>query len=131
MRPLVLFSLAFLASAGLVSCTSDDPLSPTVVDGTWGAEGVILELDENGGRVGFPCADGTLEEPVTLDRENGFEVQGEMLIGPVPVRAVLAEYRGTVRNDRMDFRIVLVESGELFGDYELVKGFHPVIRHCQ
>lgn len=131
MKPLVLSCMTCLALLCSWACSSDDLVSPPVVDGTWGAEGVILELDELGGTIGFTCADGTVKGPVTLGRDNGFNVRGEMLIGPVPRGTVAVEYRGTVRNDHMDLQIVLVDSGEVFGDYELTRGFQPVIQHCQ
>jgi hypothetical protein len=131
MKPLGLICMTCFALFLVWGCASDDPVSPPVIEGTWGAEGVILELDELGGTIGFWCADGTVDEPVTLGGDNDFAVHGEMLIGPVPRVTDAVEYRGTVRNDRMDLRIVLVDLGEVFGDYELTRGFQPVIQHCQ
>ena len=50
--------------------------SELVPNGAWGDDHVVLTVTDNGGRVEFDCAHGTLDHPLRLDDRGRFSVPG-------------------------------------------------------
>lgn len=97
--------------------------------GVWGGQHLRVEVSDDGARLDFDAARGVIEQPVTLDGEGRFSVQGTYTVergGPVregeepePQPAV---YSGAVRGKEMTLNVKLTETKEELGPYTLTLG---------
>ena len=100
-----LLLLAGSALIGLAACKGE-----VVPNGAWGDDHVSLTVSDNGGRVEFDCAHGTIDHPLRLDDLGRFSVPGTYVpehSGPVQrgekVESRPARYQG--RLDRAEDRV--------------------------
>lgn len=103
---------------------------------TWGGTYVSITVTTGGGAVHFECAEGRIDERITL-RDGRFDVRGVYWPGtggPVGVDTTRvprpARYLGTVREDRMTLMVILTDTGETLGIYYLQKGRSPGMVRC-
>jgi hypothetical protein len=103
---------------------------------TWGGSHIGIEITVSGGTVQYDCAMGRIDQPITV-REGHFDVTGVHWPGqggPVGVDTTQAgrpaRYLGTVRGDRMTLIVILTDTGETLGLYQLRKGASPFIVAC-
>jgi len=106
-----------------------------VPEGEWGGEHVSLTVEGAGGTVGFDCAHGSLDEPLTLDASGRFDVKGRLVTEVGPIRrdaetARLARYRGESDGRHMSLEVTL-EGGENVGAFSLVKGDSARLFKCR
>ena len=99
--------LVFCACALLAGCRGE-----RVPNGGWGGDHVLLTVTDNGGRVEFNCAHGTLDHPLRLDDEGRFNVVGTFApehAGPVlqPEESRPARYAGRIDRDKIEFTVTL------------------------
>ncbi len=79
--------------------------------GTWGGNHVNLEVTNEGAGFEFDCARGSTNQPITLDENGNFEVDGTYeRAGPGPTReggknAIDVRFTGTVTGDTMDLTV--------------------------
>lgn len=117
-------------------------------NGTWGGRHVRLDVGSRGARVEFDCAHGTLEGPVTLDRDNRFDVRGTFTRergGPVRVppdaadgqtppdegeETFPARYTGRLRGKSLSLTVTNLDTGEKVGTFSLGHGEQPVLTKC-
>ena len=107
------------------------PSTPQSADesaNVWGGEHVEMELTKTGANLDFDCAVGTIDQPLAVNADGKFRAVGTYTRErPGPVRgngnpAAAATYIGTIKGESMHLEIVLVNSKETVGIFELVRG---------
>ena len=75
-NPIFLFALLFVVVG--VSACKDDSTGPTAfrVEGTWGAEHIVLTADRSGGTLEYDCAVGTIYQPLIVGSDGQFDLVG-------------------------------------------------------
>lgn len=120
-----------LRSGGADGSASD------VKRGTWGGRGMALELAGESGRTEYDCAHGTIDQPLTLDREGRFDARGTYVPekgGPQregqepPQRP--ARHTGKVEGDTMTITVTLTDNDQTIGTYTLTFGKSGFLRKC-
>ena len=104
--------------------------------GTWGGDGVRLEVGERGAEVEFDCAHGSMGK-ISPGRNGRFEVRGVFVrerggperIGGEP-EGEPARYSGRVEGERMTLRVTLTDSNTDAGTFTLTRGKAGRLRKC-
>jgi hypothetical protein len=106
--------------------------------GTWGGEHIGLEVSDEGGRVEYDCAHGTIDEQLVTDARGGFELRGTHVRergGPVrkdePEERHPAVYKGQIEGDTMTLAVTESDTGESVGTFTLTLGRRPRITKCR
>jgi hypothetical protein len=120
-----------LASVLLSGCRGE-----RVPNGSWGDDHVVLTVTDNGGRVEFDCARGTLDHPLRLDDRGRFSVAGTFVPGyGGPVRAGEesqsrpARYQGRLDRQKLEFTVT-VEGQTGQGPFTVTLGKAPKLTKC-
>ena len=105
--------------------------------GTWGAQGISMEVTGNGAEIGYDCAHGSITEKIVLDGQGRFSARGRHVREhPGPTRegedrsGQPATYRGSVNGDTMNLTVILSDSNETVGTFTLTQGKSGRIRRC-
>jgi hypothetical protein len=127
-----------LALAGLLVAACQSVAAPTApLTGSWGGQHIGLTLTAEGGRLDYDCAAGTIDPPLSLDRDSWFHARGTHSpgqggpdrIGYEPPR-LPATYEGWVRGDRMTLRVRVPSTGAELGPFTLRRGAEPILVRC-
>jgi hypothetical protein len=120
-----------LAGVLLSGCRDD-----SVPNGAWGGDHAVLTVSDNGGRVEFDCAHGTLDYPLHLDDGGRFSVAGTFVPehgGPVRPGEVpesqTARYQGRLDRQKLEFTVT-VEGQTGQGPFEVTLGKGPKLTKC-
>jgi len=120
-----------LAGVLLVGCRGE-----TVPNGAWGGDHVVLTVTDNGGRVEFDCAHGSLDHPLRLDDRGHFSVAGTFVPehgGPVRSGEVPesrpARYQGRLDRQKLEFTVT-VEGQTGQGPFTVTLGKGPKVTKC-
>ncbi len=118
---LLIFALTFLAAACRDSVTG--PKEDRVRLGSWGGAAAGLEVTETGATAKFSCGRGIISQPLILDREDRFDVPATHFIeiGPASISHP-ARYTGRADGNRMTLTVMLLDTGQVFGPFNLVFG---------
>jgi hypothetical protein len=126
---------AVVLLALLCTACSSDPSGP-LEQGSWGGEGVSLQVKSTGAHLEFDCATGDITELPVLD--NGkFTANGTVTVGhggPIfeneqpDVRS--ATYSGDVSGQHMTLDIAVGGSSPFSLHYELLLNAPPIIHRC-
>jgi len=131
---LCVFSLLLLALWQSGSCRSVKMATMSqeqhpVAAGIWGGQNAQLDVTEDGARIRFSCARGSIEQPVKLDAEGRFSVEGTFTaeaMGPQrednPPKSRPAVYTGSVKDQEMTLTVTLKETKEEAGKFTLTHG---------
>ena len=120
----------FLAGILLCGCRGE-----RVPNGSWGADHVVLTVTDNGGRVEFDCAHGTLDHPLRLDDRGRFSVAGTFVPGGGPILAGEepqsrpARYQGRLDRQKLEFTVT-VEGQPAHDPYTVTLGKAPKLTKC-
>jgi len=124
------------AALGLLLAGCGDITSFSLSISTWGGSHIAIEVTVSGGTVLYDCAMGRIDQPIEV-RNGNFDVTGVHWPGqggPIGVDTTRAgrpaRYLGTVRGDRMTLTVILTDTGETLGLYQLRKGASPLIVAC-
>jgi hypothetical protein len=105
--------------------------------GTWGGQHVNLDATPAGARLEFDCAQGTIDQAITLDAHNSFDLPGTFTAehgGPVRIdeqpASHPARYTGRVEGERLTLTITLADTQKPIGTYTLVHGQTARIYRC-
>jgi len=105
--------------------------------GTWGAQGISMEVTDNGANLGYDCAHGSITEKIILDGQGHFSATGRHVRDhPGPLRSdedqngQRATYTGSVNGDTMNLTVTLSDSHETVGTYTLTHGRSGRIHRC-
>ena len=107
MLPTLPIPIVLLLSVGCRDSVTG-PSSARVRLGIWGGEAAGLQVTESGGTASFLCGQGTIDEPMLLDRDGRFDVSGT-LEGKLPPSRP-ARYSGRVDGDRIILTVRLRDS---------------------
>ena len=121
-----------LAGLSLAGCRGE-----LVPNGAWGDDHVVLTVNDNGGRVEFDCAHGTLDHPLQLDDRGRFSVPGTFVRergGPVrpgePVEKNPARYQGRLDRQKLEFTVTL-EGQAAQGPFTVTLAKPPKLEKCR
>ena len=113
------------------------PAQRSDVKGTWGAQGIVMEVTDNGAEIGYDCAHGSITEKIVLDAQGRFSARGRHVTehpGPIRVgeeqKEQAATYGGSVSGDTMTLRVILSDSNETVGTFTLTHGKSGRLRRC-
>ena len=121
-----------LACVLLAGCRGD-----AVPNGAWGGDHVVLTVSDNGARVEFDCAHGTLDHPLRVDDRGQFSVAGTFVLdhsGPVRADEVAAvhtaRYQGRIDRQKVEFTLT-VEGQTAQGPYTVTLAKAPKLEKCR
>lgn len=107
------------------------------ISGTWGGQGISMEVTDSGATLDFDCASGAITEAIALDNAGKFSVKGRFAPHrPGPTRedddnqGQPATYSGVVDGENLTLTITLTKNSEKVGDFTLGHGKMGRIRRC-
>lgn len=107
------------------------------MNGTWGGQGVSMEVTDSGASLDFDCATGSITEAIVPDSAGKFTVKGLFARQrPGPTRegeendGQAATYAGVVSGENLTLTITLARSNEKAGPFTLGHGKPARIRKC-
>lgn len=135
MKLVIAFGLIqFLFAPSFLSAASNRKRAQ---EGTWGGLHIEMNVTRNGATLRYDCAEGSIDEPLVLDRRGQFKARGKHKAShPGPIReneadnSVAAIYTGKVVGNRMTLTVRLANSNETVDTFELVFGQGGRIRRC-
>ena len=120
-----------------VSMNSNSTPQSSDVKGTWGAQGISMEVTDSGADIGYDCAHGSITEKIVLDSQGHFSARGRHASehgGPIRLGEEKndrpATYRGSVKGDTMTLTVTLSGSDETVGTFTLTHGKSGRLRRC-
>ncbi|MFN2397557.1 MAG: hypothetical protein ABR543_02770 [Gemmatimonadaceae bacterium] len=136
MRHLFLAALLCAALLGLSgSCQRQATLQG--VTGEWGGAHIGLIASDTGAVIEYDCAHGSISEAIRVDADGRFEVRGVHVRehgGPIREGETLpgfpARYSGRVEGRRMRLTVILTETGEKVGTFDLERGAPAQVLKC-
>jgi len=130
----VILSVLLVAIWG--ACATAAPAKKTLT-GSWGGPHIGLEITGETARIEYDCAQGTIDEPIVLDRAGRFEATGTHTAehgGPVrqgeEPEARPARYKGKLNGKTLTLTVILTDSGENAGTFTLTLGAAPRLVKC-
>jgi hypothetical protein len=113
-----------------VGCSKVEP-RPDTVDGMWGSDDILIEVQNGRTHICFACAEGDMDGTIQLDRNGEFATLGTIAIGPVVRETLVAEYSGQVSGDTLTMEITVVDSGTSLGPFTAVRVRSSQIVQCR
>jgi hypothetical protein len=128
---------AALFAALLMATPTPSPVSH-VPPGVWGGTGIALEVNASGARIELDCAHGTIEGPLALDAEGGFDLPGTLVRErPGPVRmdeeekpGVPVRYSGRLEGETLTLHIAQPNAPRPMRPLTAELGKSPRLRKC-
>ena len=116
------------------------PAAPAkaVPNGVWGGEHIRMEVNDSGADIEFDCARGSISQPLRLDGNGRFKVQGiYMAQTPAPAAVdagltasgVKATYTGTVSGSSLRLE-VFIEGQDTPRIFDLIHGDQGHLAKC-
>jgi len=109
----------------------------SVPPGIWGATGIALVIEESSVRIEYDCADGEIEQKLSVDKDGNFNVNGVHIPshpGPIrldsPPERKPARYEGKISGKTMTLKVTLTENNEKIGEFVLERDKFPRITRC-
>jgi hypothetical protein len=130
---------AVFIAALLAMSPTPPPESPRVTEGRWGGVGIALEVTASDARIELDCAHGTIEGPLVLDGDGGFDRPGLFVRerpGPVHMggenveKGVPVRYVGRVQGETLTLRIVRPNAPRPPSPLSAELGRTPRLRMC-
>jgi hypothetical protein len=110
----------------------------TVSPSTWGGAGVRVVVGEKSVSIQYDCAAGEISKPLGTDRRGKFVANGfHRYLPPGPVRPAFqtkplpARYEGKVSAGAMTYRVFLIETNELIGQFSAGRDKEARIAGCR
>jgi hypothetical protein len=108
-----------------------------MIKGAWGGNQISMEVTEEGARVEFDCAHGTVSEPIKVDSQGKFRVLGTHFResgGPQRVdseeKGVPVVYSGATDGKTATLTITNSATDEVIGTFSLTQGKRSRIHKC-
>ena len=117
--------------------------------GSWGGQGIVLEVTETGATLEYSCANGTVDQKFELDQEGRFDLKGtQQSETGGATRATTANesrptglqkpganrtqvrYTGQVQGQTMTLTVTLSDTGQNLGTFILTRGAPGRLRKC-
>jgi hypothetical protein len=106
--------------------------------GAWGGEHISLDVNEQGGRVEYDCAHGTIDQKIVTDEHGHFDLRGTHVRehgGPVRKDETAdshpARYAGKIKGDTMSLTVTEIDTKEVVGTFTLVYGQQARLMKCR
>jgi hypothetical protein len=118
-----------------------DNVSNAIIDGmpmgTWGGQHIGMEVTDNGARIEYDCAHGTINHQIVSDSNGEFAAKGfhvQERGGPVregeESDGQPARYTGRTNGKTMTLTVTVVDTNETIGTFTLRYGKQPRITKC-
>ena len=107
-----------------------------VPNGTWGGDHVSLTVGDDGGRVEFDCAHGSVDRPIMLDDEGRFSTVGTFVpehgprLADESAQSRPARYAGRLEKGKVTFTVT-VEGEDGRGPFTASLARAPKLRKCR
>ena len=104
--------------------------------GTWGGQGIAMEVSDEGAEIDFDCAHGRITEKIATDADGKFETKGVFERergGPQRMgenNEQPAVYRGSIKEKTMTLTIELTRNNETVDTFTLTQGKTGRIHKC-
>jgi hypothetical protein len=105
--------------------------------GSWGGQGIVMEIAADGISLTFDCAHGTINDELKIDKDKRFEVPGSFTRergGPIreneTPEAAAAIYSGLIDGDTLTLTVTLTKNKENMGTFSLMRGKTGRLRRC-
>jgi hypothetical protein len=105
--------------------------------GSWGGAHISLQVKEKGGVFELDCANGVIEDPLTLDPMDRFDCKGSYVRehgGPAREGqrpdVHPARFWGSSDGKKMTLMIKLTDTGQTVGEFTLILGREPQLTKC-
>jgi hypothetical protein len=116
------------------------PAGPAKVvpNGVWGGEHIRIDVNGSGADIEFDCATGTISQPLALDSQGRFKLQGTYKADtPAPVAAdggstgsgVTATYAGVLNGSNLRLEVT-IEGQDMPRTFDLVQGDQGHLAKC-
>lgn len=132
----ILFAGTYPIRAGTMEYSQ--PKLYKVRTGTWGSAGVEMVVEKATVKLTFDCANGEIPITFKKDRKGNFKVEGTYTrrgFGPIrinnPPKAQPVIYEGKVTGRSMKFKITVIETGDVVGEFTVTRGQEAKIRGCR
>ncbi|MBK7393174.1 MAG: hypothetical protein IPI64_07715 [Chloracidobacterium sp.] len=109
-----------------------------VAAGRWGAVGAEMVVDKSSVQLTFDCANGEIPLTLKKDKKGNFKVEGTYTrrgFGPIrinnPPIAQPVIYEGKVTGKSMKFKITVIATGDVIGEFTVTRGQDAKIRGCR
>ena len=108
-----------------------------VAPGSFGGMGIIIEIQKNGVKIEYDCAEGYISRQMKTDNKGYFRIDGfhkGPTVGPIrqnaapKLEAVL--YEGQIIGKVMKLKVTMASTGEVIGEFTLKRGRVPVMHRC-
>lgn len=108
-----------------------------VKTGAWGGRGVQMVVEQKAVKFQYDCGEGEIHEPLKIDKKGKFKVKGfykRFPFGPTLMnnepKFVPVMYEGTITGGVLRYKITLIDTGEVIGDYNAERGRAARITRC-
>jgi hypothetical protein len=108
-----------------------------IANGSWGGQGIHLEVNEKSAKVEFDCAHGAIQGPLAIDGKGAFSLKGTFTRergGPVrsdeKESGESAIYSGTIKGQTMTLEVRLEGQDQPLVSFELTQGKTGRLRKC-
>jgi hypothetical protein len=112
--------------------------SKIVKTGTWGGDGLRMDVTKRGAKIEFDCAHGAIDKSLMTDRNGRFDFKGVLVMergGPVregqAAQRLPARYAGSVDGNRMMLTVTLTDPYQTIGTFTLTRGKAARLTKCQ
>ncbi len=109
-----------------------------VTNGTWGSAGAEMLVEKATVKLRFDCAEGEIPLTLRKDKKGIFKVEGTYTrrgFGPIrihkPPAAEPVIYEGKVTGRSMKFKITVIATGDVVGEFTVTRGQEARIRGCR
>lgn len=106
-------------------------------EGGWGGTGISIQVDSAGAKIEFDCARGTIDAPLVLDSEGGFDLPGTFTPErPGPIRmgeedkSEPARYSGRLDGETLTLQVHRPGASRQMPPRAVVFGKPPRLRKC-
>jgi hypothetical protein len=110
----------------------------TITPGEYGGVGIQFVVGKRDVAIEYDCASGRITESLKADQKGNFVAKGfHKRESPGPIRLKLqpkeqaARYEGKISAGKIRFRVVLIETGEVVGEFIVDRGKEGRIRKCR
>jgi hypothetical protein len=115
--------------------TGESKIVPT---GTWGGDGIRMDVTKRGAKIEFDCAYGAIDEPLMTGSDGRFRFKGVLVMergGPVregqEAKSLPASYTGSLSGQQMTLTVTITDTGQTIGTFTLTRGKAARLTKCQ
>ena len=108
-----------------------------VAPGNWGAAGVGMVVDKESVKIQFDCAAGEIRQQLRMDKKGNFKVDGfykRGTFGPIRLdnlpKFEPARYEGKITGKVVKFKITLLDTNEVIGEFTVERDKPARLHRC-